>query len=74
MAKKKGKDNREVAKEEVKHAKPEAPKEDEHAQPNRMSSFYVRTVTTLAMLAGFILLLFLGHAYCAGFVIFLLVL
>lgn len=74
MAKKKGKEQRDVAKEEAKHAKPEAPKEDEHAQPNRMSSFYVRTVTTLAMLAGFILLLFLGHAYCAGFVIFLLVL
>ena len=74
MAKKKSHEKKGAAKEEAKHVKEDAPKTDEHAQPNRMSSFYLRTITTLAMLGGLILLIFLGHAYCAGFVIFLLVL
>jgi phosphatidate cytidylyltransferase len=53
----------------------DAPKGDnEHAKENKMGSFYIRTVTTIAMLVGFVLLLFLGHVYVAGFVIFLLIL
>lgn len=47
---------------------------DEHAKQNRMKSFYVRTVSTIAMLGGFILILSLGHAYCALLVVFLLIL
>lgn len=43
----------------------------EHEKPNRMSSFKVRTVTTLLMLAALIFVLFLGHFYIAASILFL---
>lgn len=49
------------------------PDNSEHAQQNRMHSFYVRTVTTISMLVAFIIILALGHAYCAILVVFLLI-
>jgi len=50
-------------KEETKTSQPETKDSGEHAKPNRMQSFYVRTVTTIAMLVGFVAILFLGHGY-----------
>lgn len=44
----------------------------EHEQANRMVSFRIRTITTLAMLGAMILILSLGHSYTAGAVIFLM--
>jgi len=49
----------------------QAPESVEHNKENRMASFYLRTVTTIMMLVGFVVILFLGHAYWAIFVIFL---
>ena len=34
-------------------------------------SFRLRTVTTLLMLGGFILIISLGHSYCGAFVCFI---
>ena len=45
----------------------------EHAPANKMGSFYLRTITTIIMLVGFILILTLGHFYCALFVITLMI-
>ena len=61
-----------VAKDENKQEEEKKP--DEHAPENRMSSFKLRTVTTLLMLGGFVLILSLGHSYWAILVIFLLIL
>jgi phosphatidate cytidylyltransferase len=73
MAKKKtSAKNKEEMKEESQD-KVEKPS-DEHEKQNRMKSFYIRTISTIAMLGGFALILFLGHAYCALFVISLLIL
>lgn len=44
----------------------------EHEKANRMSSFYLRTVTTIAMIFGFVVILCLGHSYAALFIIALL--
>jgi phosphatidate cytidylyltransferase len=46
----------------------------EHENANRMSSFYVRTITTILMLVGFVVILSLGHAYSASLIVFLMVL
>jgi len=41
----------------------QAPESVEHKKENRMSSFYLRTVTTIMMLVAFVIILFMGHAY-----------
>lgn len=73
MAKKKI--NKKDIKQEVGEEKPKVVVDNsEHAKANRMQSFYVRTVTTILMLVGFVLILFMGHLYCLGMVLFLMTL
>jgi len=71
VLKKKGSKNIDLSNAKEASAAPASP---EHKKENRMSSFYLRTVTTIAMLVGFIVILFLGHGYAGLFVIALLIL